>query len=74
MRWFRILSLICLVTQFAGCNTLMDRIAPETVQKAKTNFDYLRRGQYDPIESALDPSIDRTNLRVNLQSMAALGL
>lgn len=57
-----------------GCATesFLNRIAPETVQEAKTDFDYLRHGQNDRLEARLDPSIDRNTLRAELIRMAAL--
>jgi hypothetical protein len=64
------------VTCTTGCNlqSILDRIAPETTQEAKTNFDYLRHHQYDKIEASLDPSItiNRAGLEDSLARMAAL--
>jgi hypothetical protein len=56
----------------SGCggNSVLDRLAPETVKEAKTNFDYLRHGQFDQIEPMMDASIDRSTLRDKLQEMA----
>jgi len=51
---------------------MMDRIAPETVAEAKTEFDFLRHAQFDRVEAGLDPGIDRGRLRENLVKMAAL--
>ncbi len=64
---------VALLSVITGCSakSIMDHIAPETVQEAKTNFDYLRHKQYDRIEPLLDASIDRTYLRANLDEMVA---
>lgn len=68
-----VLAVACLMTGLTGCNEghFLDRIAPETTNEAKINFDYLRHRQFDRIESSLDASIDRTTLRDNLEQMAA---
>jgi hypothetical protein len=73
MARLRLLVALLLSALLAGCSakSIMDRVAPETVQELKTNFDYLRHGQYDPIEAALDPAIDRSTVRANLTAMAA---
>jgi hypothetical protein len=72
-RFCSLVVLSCAVF-FTGCTarSLIDRIAPETVAEAKTNFDYLRHHQFDQIESSLDPSIDRDTLQANFTQMAAL--
>jgi hypothetical protein len=72
-RFWSLVAVLC-VAFLAGCSarSLLDRIAPETVQQAKTNFDYLRHHQFDQVEPALDPSISRDTLQSNLAEMAGL--
>jgi hypothetical protein len=71
----RLWSLVALglMAGLTGCSakSFMDRVAPETVQVAKTQVDYLRHGQFDQIEPSLDASIDRKALKANLAKMAA---
>lgn len=71
---FRLPVVLMLSSVLSGCNakSIMDRVAPETVLELKTNFDYLRHGQYEQIEAALDPGIDRKNVRASLTTMAAM--
>jgi hypothetical protein len=73
MARLRPLVAVSLLVFLTGCisKSILDRLAPETVQELKTNFDYLRHGQYDQIEAALDPGINRANVRANLTEMAA---
>jgi hypothetical protein len=52
--------------------SILDHAAPETVQMAKDNIEYLRHGQFDQVERSLDPGVDRTDLHANLVQMAAL--
>jgi len=63
---------LCLVVGLCGCSgqSMLDRIAPETTREAKTNFDYLRHGQFNLIEPSMDASIDRSTLHDKLQEMA----
>jgi hypothetical protein len=70
----RILVVFGLIAGLSGCSlrSMMDHIAPETVSAAKTNFDFLRHGQFDRIVPSLDPSIDRDGLTDKLAAMAAL--
>jgi hypothetical protein len=72
-RFYRLAGIL-LLSVLSGCNakSVMDHVAPETVQELKTNFDHLRHGQYDQVESALDPGIERSSARTNLTKMAAL--
>lgn len=60
------------MASLSGCagNSVLDRLAPETVNEAKTNFNYLRHGQFDQIEPLMDASVDRSTLRDKLQEMA----
>jgi hypothetical protein len=62
------------VLGLGGCseNSVLDRLAPDKVKEARTDFDYLRHGQYDQIEPLMDASIDRSTLRDKLQQMANL--
>jgi outer membrane murein-binding lipoprotein Lpp len=71
---FHPLATVLVVATLTGCGakSLMDHVAPETVQELKTNVDHLRRGQFDEIEKDLDPSIDRNSIRANLTKMAGM--
>jgi hypothetical protein len=62
-----------LLASLTGCSakSILDRIAPETAQEAKTTFDYLRHGQYDRIEPSVDSSVERGYLYAELTRMAA---
>jgi len=73
MNRLRLLFVLGLIAALNGCGVtpIADRIAPETVQKAKTNFDYLRHAQYDRIEASVDASVERSYLRAELIRMAA---
>jgi hypothetical protein len=68
------LVVLALFVCLTGCSLqhAIDKIAPETVQHAKTNFDYLRHKQFDLIEPSLGPTIDRDTVRDKLTEMAAL--
>lgn len=69
-----LLLVLVLTIGLAGCSmkSILDHAAPETVQVAKDNVEYLRRGQFDQVEHSVDRRIDRSNLRANLVQMAAL--
>lgn len=71
--WF-LAILLSFVVMLNGCDTktILDHAAPETVQTAKSNVDYLRHGQFDKIEASLDPSIDRANVPADLARMASI--
>jgi len=73
MRRVRLLITLSLMAGVTGCGlrSMLDRVAPETVSIAKTNLDFLRRGQFDRIEPSLDQSIDRNGLTDKLAAMAA---
>lgn len=73
MRHFRLLFATLLLIGITGClGAWLNHLAPETVAEAKSQFDFLRDGQFDRFAAALDPSIDRQTLREKLTAMTAL--
>ncbi len=74
MARFWMLAILVLTIGVTGCSmkSLLDRAAPQTVQMAKDNVEYIRHGQFDQVERSADPSIDPSDLHASLVQMAAL--
>jgi hypothetical protein len=73
IRSFSRLGILTLLL-LAGCNlsSHFEKVDPDAVSSSKTYFDFLRHGQFEELEKVLDPSINGTDIRNTLTSMATL--
>jgi hypothetical protein len=64
---------LILLISLAGCSssTMIDKIAPDAVAKAKTYFDQLRNREYSDIQNAPSKRIKDPNLQATLAGVAA---
>jgi hypothetical protein len=72
-RLFSVIGIVLLVL-VAGCDrgSYFERMSPEAVSSAKSNFDLLRNHQFEQVEAALDPSLSDPHIDSTLRNMAAL--